>query len=413
MAFLSRLFSTQNPIERRDVQLSRGLIETLRNESQGIGAITPNNALQQATVFACTKVLSEAIGQLPLILYKRLARGKERAKDHYLYPILHSLPNSELTSAEIRMILMGHAVIWGNAYAQLIRNGAGQIVEWWPLNPSLMTVQRAPNGKLVYEYNSQADGHIVFLKDEIFHLRGFGGDGMGGYSVIKQARIMFEGVEATSSYGSKFYENGARPGMIMQHPGKLSQKAYEKLIDSWEARHAGIANSHRIAILEEGMTVAEVGIPPSDAQFLETRRFQRAEISALFRVPLHMINDLERSAFSNIEQQSLEFVIYTLGPWLALWEQAIYRDFFTELERKRYFAEFLVDGLLRGDTLSRYQAHQIAILGGFLTPNEAREMDNRNPLDGGDDLLLPMNTSAGNPTGTTGKAKEQPKESKA
>ncbi|MCE7982534.1 MAG: phage portal protein [Caldilinea sp. CFX5] len=390
MGMLSRLFELSD--ERRGVTLSDALMTTLRGLIRGDGPVTPSSAMQIAAVYACVRVIAEALASLPLIFYERTGRSKQRAMAHPLYTLLHDLPNPEHTSIEMRMLLQGHLLTWGNAYAQIVWNRRAQVLELWPLRPDCMTVERRLDDlTLRYHYSSLEYGSVEFQWYEILHLRGMGFDGLLGYSPIRLMERSLGLANKLEAYSDKFYENGARPGMLLKHPGKLSQPAYQRLLSSWEARHQGVENAHRVAILEEGLDVAEVGIPPQDAQFLETAKFQRSQIASIFRVPPHMIGDLERATFSNIEQQSIEFVTFTLGPWLGIWEQAIYRDLLSPAERERYFAEFLVDGLLRGDTASRYQAYQSAITTGWMAPNEAREKENLNPLEGGDTLLQPLN----------------------
>lgn len=400
MGLLSRLWETD---EQRGVTLSNELLVTLRGLIRGDGPVTPSSAMQIAAVFACVRVLAESLASLPLIVYERQGRSKQRAMGHPLYRLLHDLPNPEHTSVEMRMMLQGHLATWGNAYAQIVYNRRAQVLELWPLRPDCMTVERLlPDLSLRYHYSSVEYGSVDFEWYEILHLRGLGFDGLLGYSPIRLMARTLEVSNNLEAYGSKFFENGARPGVLLKHPGKLSKPAYDRLRDSWEARHQGVENSHKVAILEEGLDVATVGIPPQDAQFLEQNKFQRSQIASIFRVPPHMIGDLERATFSNIEHQSTEFVTFTLAPWLAIWEQAIYRDLLSPAERERYFAEFLVDGLLRGDTASRYQAYQSAITTGWMAPNEAREKENLNPRDGGDELMRPLNMAAAGGQGTDG-----------
>jgi len=407
MGILSRWRRDNSKGERRGVQFSDGLLASLRDSFSGSAPVTPQNSMQISSVFACVRVLSESLASLPLILYARQARGKRQATEHPLFLLLRDLPNPEVTSVEMRMWLQGHLSAWGNAYAQIVKARNGQILELWPMRPDRMRVYRQADGWLWYYYApdplSEPDVRNIsnwYRFDEMLHLRGLGFDGVMGYNPIRLMANSLELAKAPETFGTKFYANGARPGVVLKHPGKLSDAAYARLRNSWEARHQGVDNAHRVAILEEGMGVEEIGIPPQDAQFLETRKFQRGEIAAIFRVPPHMIGDLERASFSNIEQQGMEFIQYTLGSWLRIWEQGIARDLLTAKERTTLFAEHSLDWLMRGDTLARYQAYQSAINAGWITPNEARERENMNPLPGGDNLLQPLNmTPAGNSTG--------------
>jgi hypothetical protein len=196
---------------------------------------------------------------------------------------------------------------------------------------------------------------------------------------------------AAERYGATVFGNGAVPGGVLRHPGELSDKAYDRLVASWAERHQGLSNAQRLAILEEGMEYVKIGIPPEDAQFLETRKYQRSEIAAIFRVPLHMIGDLERATFSNIEHQSVEFLTNSLAPWLRRREQRYNRSLLVGTERQRYFVEYLVDALLRGDTQTRYAAYAIGRQWGWLSVNDIRARENMNPVDGGEEYLVPMN----------------------
>jgi len=369
-------------------------------------AINPESAMTSAVVYACVNVLAQAIASLPLLVYRRLPDGgKERAPEHRLYPILHDQPNPEMTAYEFRACLVGHMALWGNAYAEIERSDAG-INALWPLRPDRMTPGRDDGGNLIYNYRMPNGQPKQFQFEQIMHWRGLSGNGIIGYSPIAHAAEAVGVDLATRQYGARFFGNDSRPGGILVHPKTLTDAAANRLKDRWEQAHKGLTNSQRVAVLEEGITWTQIGIPPEEAQFLETRRYQRSEIAALYRVPLHLINDLERATFSNIEHQSLEFVTYTLVPWLVQIEQAIRRDLFAISEGKRtHFAEHLVDGLLRGDIQSRYAAYNIAHMGGWLSADEIRAFENMNSIPGGDGQAywMPMNMQ------TVEKALEPPK----
>jgi hypothetical protein len=247
-------------------------------------------------------------------------------------------------------------------------------------------------GNQLYWLYRNPDNQVQAMNGQIVHhVKGLG-NGYLGYSPIQQAARQAVGLSlAAEEYGSRFYSNGARPGLILRHPGKLSPGAAERLRASFASEHQGLSNAHRTKILEEGMDVTTVGIPNNEAQFLETRKFQVTEIARIYRVPPHMLADLDRATFSNIEQQSINFVTYTLMPWLVRHEKSIYRDLIKPEERKIYYAKYNVEGMLRGDSLSRYQSYQLAINNTILTPNEIRELEDRNPVEGGDKLFTPMN----------------------
>ena len=348
--------------------------------------VTDRTALQHIAVYACVRVLSEAIAQLPLHVYKYNEKGKERVPQHSLYFLLHDQPNPEMTSFVFRETLMSHLLIYGNAYAQIIRNGRGDVLGLYPLMPDKMKVDRDEKNRLIYIYsrydeanpNLKEQGDIVLYADEVLHIPGLGFDGLIGYSPIAMARNAVGMTMACEEYGASFFANGANPGGVLEHPGVLKDPA--KVRDSWNAVYRGTTNAHKIAVLEEGMKYQQIGIPPEEAQFLETRKFQINEIARLFRIPPHMVGDLEKSSFSNIEQQSLEFVKYTLDPWVIRWEQSLQRSLLLPGEKGKYFIKLNVDGLLRGDYQSRMNGYAVGRQNGWFSANDIREMENMNPI---------------------------------
>jgi HK97 family phage portal protein len=357
----------------------------------GAAAVSPPGSMALATVFACVRVLSESVSMLPLVLYERTKDGRRRADNHPLSVILQSLPNPEITSVELRMALMGHLALWGNAYAQIVRAGGGRVLELWPLRPDSIEIQRAPDGTLVYAYATENGSKTYFPKSEIFHIRGISSDGLMGYSPVATARRSFESANERSQYQSAFYANGARPGGVLRHPGKLSDAAYNRIRSSWETRHQGAANANRVAVLEEGMDYAGVGIPQSDQQFIQQEQLDAARIASIFRVPSHMVNDLERATFSNIEEMSQEFVDYSLAPWFVVWEQAIARDLLTESERRKYYAKHVAQALLRGNATTRSQFYSTGLQWGYFSINDVRGLEDLNSIEGGDQHFVPLN----------------------
>lgn len=342
--------------------------------------VNERTAMQTTAVYACVRVLAEAIASLPLHTYRYTDKGKEKAQDHNLYYLLHSEPNPEMTSFVFRETLMGHLLLWGNAYAQIIRDGRGKVIALYPLMPDKMTVERTEKGELFYLYNKDGTNYLL-RSDEVLHIPGLGFDGLIGYSPIAMAKNAIGMAIATEEYGAKFFANGANPGGVLEHPGVVKDPS--KIRESWNAVYQGSGNAHRIAVLEEGMKFQSIGIPPEQAQFLETRKFQLNEIARIFRVPPHMVGDLERSSFSNIEQQSLEFVMYTLDPWVIRWEQAIQRALFSPAEKKEHFVKFNVNGLLRGDYQSRMQGYAVGRQNGWLSADDIRELEDMNKLPEG------------------------------
>lgn len=355
------------------------------------GAVSPGTAEQMAMVFACVRVLAESVAMLPLVLYERTGDGRQRAISHPLYTLLHDLPNPEMTSVELRMAMMRHLALYGNAYAQKIRAGSGRMIELWPLRPDRMEVRRAPDGALVYEYTLEDGKKQYFRQDDVMHVRGMSSDGVSGLSPIEVARREFEASNARTAYAAAFYENGARPGGVLKHPGRLSDAAYGRIRAAWENRHQGPANANRIAILEEGMDFSDVGIPQSDQQFIEQEKMSASRIAAIFRVPAHMVNDLERATFSNIEEMGQEFVDYTLTPWFTVWEQAISRDLLKPNERARYYAKHVAQALLRGNAASRSQFYANGLQWGYFSINDVRALEDLNPVADGDTYFVPMN----------------------
>ncbi|MDB1972408.1 phage portal protein [[Clostridium] symbiosum] len=359
-------------------------------------AVTERSAMQMTAVYSCVRILSEAIAGLPIHLYKYGENGsKVKATDHPLYFLLHDEPNPEMTSFVFRETLMTHLLLWGNAYAQIIRNGKGEVVALYPLMPNRMTVDRDADGHLYYEYQTSQDeartmegSRVRLSPHDVLHIPGLGFDGLVGYSPIAMAKNSIGMAIACEEYGAKFFANGATPGGILEHPGVV--KDPERVRESWNSAFGGSANSNKVAVLEEGMKYTPISISPEQAQFLETRKFQVDEIARIFRIPPHMIGYLEKSSFSNIEQQSLEFVKYTLDPWVCRWEQSMQRALLTVDEKKEYFFKFNVDGLLRGDYQSRMNGYATGRQNGWMSANDIRELENldRIPAEEGGDLYL-------------------------
>jgi len=358
--------------------------------------VTERSAMQMTAVYSCVRILAEAIAGLPLHVYEyKSDGGKEKAIKHPLYLLLHDEPNPEMSSFVFRETLMTHLLLWGNAYAQIIRNGKNEVVALYPLMPNKMTVDRDEKGQLYYEYQHSNDeantlkGSTVRLKPtDVLHIPGLGFDGLVGYSPIAMAKNAIGMAIACEEYGAKFFANGAAPGGVLEHPGTI--KDPQRVRESWQSTYSGTSNAHKIAVLEEGMKYTPIGISPEQAQFLETRKFQINEIARIFRVPPHMVGDLEKSSFSNIEQQSLEFVKYTLDPWVIRWEQSLTRALLSLDEKQKYFVKFNLEGLLRGDYQSRMNGYAIGRQNGWMSANDIRELENldRIPTEEGGDLYL-------------------------
>jgi HK97 family phage portal protein len=348
-------------------------------------AVNETTAMQTSAVYACVRILAEAVAGLPLHVYERGADGgKSVTTGHPLHALLHDEPNDEMTSFVFRETLMSHLLLWGNAYAQIVRDGHGTPLALMPLLPSKMAVERDARGSLLYTYSGDT-GQTRLSRDKVLHIPGLGFDGLIGYSPIAMAKNAVGMSIATEEYGASFFSNGANPGGVLEHPAVV--KDLSRLKESWNAQYQGSGNAHKVAVLEEGMKFHQIGIPPEQAQFLETRKFQINEIARIFRVPPHMVGDLEKSSFSNIEQQSLEFVKYTLDPWVVRWEQSLSQSLLLPTEKGSVLIRFNVDGLLRGDYASRMQGYSVGIQNGFYSVNDVRALEDMNLVaeaDGGD-----------------------------
>ncbi len=339
-------------------------------------SVTERTALQTTAVYACVRIISETVASLPLHVYEYTDNGKEKVYQHPLYRLLHDIPNPEMNSFIMREVMMMHLLLWGNSYSQIIRNGKGEVIGLYPLLPDKMSVDRAADGRLYYTYNSDNQGTLIFNKNEILHIVGLGFDGLIGHSPIAMAKNAVGLAIAAEEYGSSFFSNSGTPSGVLEHPGVLKEP--EKVREAWNEAYGGSGNAHKVAVLEEGMKFNPISINPHEAQFLETRKFQVNEICRIFRVPPHMIADLDKSSFNNIEQQSLDFVTNTIRPWLVRIEQSVFQQLLTEEEQKKIFVKFNVDGLLRGDFQSRMRGYSIGIQNGFMSPNDVRELEDMN-----------------------------------
>lgn len=360
--------------------------------------VDEKSAMQIATVYACVRLLAETVAGLPLHLYRMKddTNSKERATDHPLYKLLYRQPNPEMTSFSFREVMMVQLLLWGNCYAQIIRDGRNGIISLYPLLPENMEIDRDEKGEIFYTYHAYTDEapgennkDIYFRNDEIFHVPGMGFNGLVGFSPIAMMKNSLGTTLAVEKYGSSFFKNGAQPSGVLEHPGVL--KNPEKIRENWSVVYGGANNAHKVAVLEEGMQYKPISLPPEDSQFLSTRQFGVNEICRIFRVPPHMVQDLDHATFSNIEHQSIDFVVHTLTPWLVRFEQAIIKDLLLPEEQDLYFPKFNVDGLLRGDYQSRMQGYATGISNGFLSPNDCRRLENMDLIaaeKGGDDYYL-------------------------
>lgn len=339
-------------------------------------------AMQQATFFACVRIISETIASLECRVYKKLPKGgKQLANKHPLWHVVHNKPNPEIPAFNFWETSVHHLLSYGNSYAEIVRDGNGKIVELWPLLPDQTSLERNPrDSKLYYRTVIPTTNEQVLLPfEKVLQIPGLGFDGRQGYNPVQMMRETLGLTLSLEEYGARYFGNGAKPGGVLEHPGNLTEPAQKNLRDSWNVMHEGLANSHRIAILEEGMKYKQLGLAPEDSQFLESRAFQKREIAQIFRVPPHMLGDLEKSSFASMEQQSLDFVQNCIRPWLERIEQAIRFKCLSDQEMDQIIIEFHVDSILRGDSKTRNEVLQIKRQNGVITANEWREAEGDNP----------------------------------
>ena len=352
-------------------------------------SVNPTTAIQVSAVYACVRVIAETIASLPLGVYEGTDEGSRKATEHPLYRLLHDEPNAEMTSFIWRETMLAHLLLYGNSYSQIIRTGRAKVESLYPLLPDHMEVDRDSQGNLTYTYTT-SEGQMYRLDPtEVLHIPGLGFDGVMGYSPIALEKSAIGLGIAAEEYGSRFFQNGARPSGILTHPNTVKDPA--ALRASWNTAYGGSGNTGRVAVLEEGMHFEPLSIPNNEAQFLETRKFQVNEICRIFRVPPHMIGDLDRATFSNIESQNISFAVHTIRPWLVRIEQAINRALIPEKEKGRFYVQFNLDGLMRGDYKSRMEGYAIARQNGWMSANDIRELENLNPItdeEGGNAYLV-------------------------
>jgi HK97 family phage portal protein len=365
--------------------------------SSGV-SVTQERALQHTTVYTCVKIVSESMASLPISVYRLKNKNgktlKEKAYDHPLFNILHDEPNDDMTSFTWMQVILVYLLLRGNHYSQIIRNNAGSIVGIYPLAHDKMTVVRLDSGKIGYIYMSSTHGEVPLDASEVLHFIGMSLDGIVGMSAIAYNRNTIGMGITLEEFGSTLFKNGAYPSGVVSGEGvrEMSDKAFERFKASFNDQYRGAENVGKTIVLEDGFKFTPITISNTDGQYLESRKFTKAEIAGMFGVPLHKINDLDKATFSNIEQQSLEFVTDALRPWTVRMEKEMKRKLFSPSEKKTLFIKFNMGALLRGDTESRYKAYESAITKGcWMTRNEARELEDLNPIDGLDDMIVPLN----------------------
>ena len=369
----------------------QGWLNTGSRTSAG-QCINNNSALAISTVYDCIRIISEDLAKLPLPVFQQLSSGiKETRKDHPLYNVLNWKPNPEMSAMSFRNSIISHAVGWGNGYAEKVRDQNGNIKELWLLPPDRVKTKRRENGDLYYEIKQPNNTTVELGPDKIFHIPGFGYDGVQGYNVVQIARESLGLAAAAEMFGSKFFGNGAKTSLALTFPNGLSEKAHTNLQKSIERQVTG-ENQHRILLVEEGGKVETMALSQKDSQYLETREFSIEEICRWFRVPPHKVADLRRATFSNIEEQNIDYVTDTLVPWFIRTEQAVHNQLFTEDDQDGgYYVKHNANALLRGNSKSRAEFYGKGITDGWMTRNEARGFEDLNPLDGLDEPLIPLN----------------------
>lgn len=393
LTFFGNLFNRDKTPPAGKSSIIQELLSMGSGSASGV-SVTPETAMRQATVFACVRVLSESLAQLPKQLYQhRRDGGKDRLTETPLYTILHHQPNEWMTSFELFEYAMASVANRGNFYSFINWIGRGdnqEIKELLPLPTGDVEPVMDDNWNLSYKVRLNGQQKTI-PAGNIWHVRGMTVDGFTGLSLISYQREVIGMAIAAERHGASMFKNGARPGGVLKHPQKLSPDAAARISESWAKAHGG-GKQGGTAVLEEGLDYQAITITNKDAQYLEARKFQRNEIAAIYRVPPHLIGDLEKATFSNIEHQSLEFVKFTMLPWCKRFEQTIYRDLLTPAQRAAgVFAEFNLDGLERGDLAGRYAAYNTGINAGILCPNECRAKENLNPRPGGNEFLRPLN----------------------
>ena len=389
------------PFNRKEKRSSKLVTEWLKgNDLSMYGpkvagvVVNENTAYNLPVVLSCIRVISEDVGSLPLIVYKRFkGGGKERAYDHPLYALLHDAPNEEMTAMSFRECLHGHLETWGNAYAEIDWDNSGQVRALWPLRPDKMQVKRHQDKQIYYHYSLPNGKTAVLPLYRVLHIPNFGFDGIQGYSTISLGKEAIALGMAQQGYFVKYFENNAAPDVILMYPEDLDEQARENITESWEDRHKGLSKSHRVAILEEGLKIQEVGFSPEASQLIEARKFQLEEVARMFRIPLTKIDHPDKATYSNTEQEDLSYSKDTIRPRCVRWEQTITHRLMRPKERREYFAEFLIEGILRGDLEARGEFYKVMRYAGAMSADEIRDKENMNPVpDGkGKGFWMPIN----------------------
>jgi HK97 family phage portal protein len=354
--------------------------------------VTTGTAMRTAAVWACVTVRSEDIAKLPVHLYRRRKDGgKDRATEHPAYRLMHDQANYRNTAFEFKQMMQMQVDLHGNALAVKELDARGQIAALWPIQWTNVQILKSKDERDLFYRVMIGNEQIIIPAEDVFHLRGNTLDGVCGLSPIAWQRETIGLAMAQDTYAGAFFGNSAQPNGALISPEKLSKEAADALRTSWEARFRGPENSNKLAIFDGGMDWRQIGMNNADAQFIEARKYQNAEIWRIFRVPPHKVGDLEKATFSNIEMQALEYVQDCLMSIMERWQQALARDILSEKDRTEYFFEFMPDAILKGDILSRYGAYQIGLMNGWLSDNDIRDRENMNRIEDGDQYFRSMN----------------------
>ena len=357
-------------------------------------AVTEQSSIRLTTVYACVRLLSWTLASLPLNVYENMERGKRKVPAHSAYRLLHDRPNPEQTSFGFRSLGMAHLCLYGNFYAEKEYGPGGKLLALWPLAPWRVQVRRTQNMEKVYEIAMPDGSSKVLAAYQVLHIKSLAIDSDKGLSPIDAARQAIGLGLAAEQFGASFFGSGANVSGVAQHPGKLSEAGSKNLRNSLNEKYAGLGNAHRIMLLEEGMTYQRIGIPPEEAQFLETQKFTVSQIARIYNVPMHMLQEHEKSTSwgSGIEEMVLGFIKFTMQPWFVNWEQEINHEIFDARERGQYYAEFVVEGLLRGDSKARAEFYSKLFQVGGFSVNDILEKENMNPIGPeGDERFVPVN----------------------
>ncbi len=388
MSVFDRLFrSRKEPISEDD--LSR----VLGGGGSWAGKdVTRTSAMGISATWSAVRLLSDSVASLPLSFYRRTDQGREKVPGDPLFKLLARMPNKEETSYAFRETLQHHLLLRGNAYAEIKRNGAGRPMELMPLDVEKMHVERSKNsGELFYVYHG-GSGDTILSSSQVLHIPGLGWDGITGYAPLAIAMQEFGYSIAIKEYGAEFFKNDGTPGGYLQLKGKLKDDAaIKRLKNSWGGQHSEWGKKHSIGVLEDEAEFKQMTLPPEHMQFIQSKQLSVTDIARIFRVPPHMIGDLSKSSFNNIEQQSLDFVINSLRPWLVRWEQNLNNQIIPDYMQDEYFYEFNVNALLRGDFDTRSKGYRTFIEMGAMTANEVRSLENLNAVEGLDEFYVPLN----------------------